>query len=318
MLDGLSRYRDERLLVGFETSDDAGLFKMPDGRILVQTVDFITPVVDDAHTFGRIAALNSMSDVYAMGGIPITAMSVFSYNCSAEEGLIREIMQGACDELTDAGCTLLGGHTVSDDEIKAGFAVTGVIEDDKYYRNCDLRPGDVLIYTKAIGIGILTTAIKAGKATNEQAEEVTKEMLISNRMAAELLRSYDVSAVTDITGFGLTGHACEMAKGAGLSIEINKSAIHVMEGAADFASQFVIPGGALSNQQFLGTDCTYEQMQDNSHIIYFDPQTSGGLLIGVCEDDAERMLSTLKDSGYPHVEVIGTVLPGGESPVVIK
>jgi selenide,water dikinase len=318
MLNGLVRPAEERLLVGFETSDDAGVFKMPDGSLLVQTVDFITPVVDDAYTFGRVSALNSVSDVYAMGGTPLTALSVLSYNCDVDKTLITAMMQGACDQLSTEGCALVGGHTVSDTEIKLGFAVTGTITDGRYFRNCDLREGDLLIYTKALGIGLATTAIKAARASEETIMEVTTQMLLSNGKAAGLLRSFAVSGVTDVTGFGLAGHGCEMAKGAELTIEFDTSAFSVVTGAPELAAAYIVPAGAFSNQAFLKEDCDFTMQADNSHIIFFDPQTSGGLLIGVSEKDAEDLLKALKDVGYSDSAICGRAVSKGKKPVILK
>jgi len=303
-LNGLKLYRPDNLLVGFETGDDAGVFDIGD-RYLVQTVDFITPVVDDPYQFGQIAALNSISDVYAMGGRPITAMSVFAYNCGVDSSDIKAMMQGAADELGKIECTLLGGHTVEDAEIKLGFSITGEITDKRIYKNVGLREGDILIYTKPLGIGLVSTALKAGLASEEHIKEVTETMLLSNKEASEIMKKFDCSACTDITGFGLAGHAYEMASGSNVSVEFFKDSAKVIDGTKDYASQFIIPAGAYSNMEFLNGKCTFETATDNSHMIYFDPQTSGGLLIGVSEKDSEKMLRALKDSGYSNSVSLG-------------
>lgn len=296
-LNGLKMHRPDELLVGFETGDDAGVLDIGGGVYLVQTVDFITPVVDDPHTFGRISALNSMSDVYAMGGAPLSALSVLLYSCSIDGNIIKAMLQGACDEFASAGCALAGGHTVSDNEIKLGFSITGKITDGKIYKNVGLREGDLLIYTKPLGIGLITTALKAEQATEEDIKAVTETMLTSNKGASELLRSFDVSACTDITGFSLAGHSFEMASGSGVTVEIHSDKVNVMPGAYEYAKNFIIPAGAYSNMDFLKDSCSYRMGQDNSHMVFFDPQTSGGLLIGVSEKDSEKMLGALKDLG---------------------
>lgn len=316
-LKGLDIFRPDQLLVGFETGDDAGVFDLGNGLYLVQTVDFITPVVDRAHTFGRISALNSMSDVYAMGGKPITALSVLLYNCSVGHEIIKDMMQGACDEFAKAGCALAGGHTVDDAEIKLGFAVTGTITDGRIYRNVGLREGDLLIYTKPLGIGLISTALKAGRASYEDIEEVTEVMLRSNAKASEVMKNFDVSAVTDVTGFGLAGHAYEMASGSGVTIQIESSKVGVMQGAYTYAKDFIIPAGAYSNMDFLGGKCRFEMKPDNAHMVFFDPQTSGGLLMGVSAADSERFIQALADEGI-QASVMAEAIAKTRHDIIIK
>ena len=284
------------------------MFKVRDDLYLIQTVDFITPVVDDPYTFGRIAAINSLSDVYAMGGTPITAMSVLMYNCSIDTSIISEMMQGAADELGKVKCTLLGGHTVEDPEIKLGFGVTGFVTDGKYYRNCDLRDGDILIYTKPLGIGILSTALKGELATENGRKVLTDAMLLSNYEASKILRKYDVSSVTDVTGFGLAGHSFEMAKGSGLSIEIFGDSASLLPSVKEYCEMGIIPAGAYHNRQFLLKDYQISDMLKKFEMIFFDPQTSGGLLIGVAERDSYGLLDALKNLGYQDSSVVGRVV----------
>jgi len=298
-LNGLKMSRPAELLVGFETGDDAGVFDMGNGLYLVQTVDFITPVVDDAYNFGRISALNSMSDVYAMGGTPVTALSVLLYNCAVGGEVIKEMLQGASDEFAKANCALAGGHTVDDPEIKLGFSITGKITDGKIYKNVGLREGDVLIYTKPLGIGLISTALKAEQASAEDIKAVTDVMLMSNRVTSEIMRKYDVSACTDVTGFGMAGHAYEMASGSDVTIEIDSQATYVLEGAFKYAKDFIIPAGAYSNMEFLDGKCQFDKKPDNAHMVFFDPQTSGGLLMGVSEADSTKFLSELLENGIP-------------------
>ena len=301
--------------VGFETSDDAGVFKIDDAKSLVQTVDFITPVVDDPYKFGQIAALNSLSDVYAMGGTPLTAMSVLMYNCDIDATLVQQMMQGACDELKKAKCTLLGGHTVEDEEVKLGFAITGTVVNGQYYKNSTLRSGDLLIYTKPLGIGIVATALKGELATAAEITQLETIMLTSNGKASELLKKYDVSACTDITGFGLAGHGFEMASGSAKSIVFKLENISFIESAVKYANMGIIPAGAYSNKQFMDNDYTFSNEEKAKEIILFDPQTAGGLLIGVSKEDAPPLLADLISAGYDDAAVVGTVTDPGEKAV---
>jgi selenide,water dikinase len=228
------------------------------------------------------------------------------------------MMQGAADEFAKVNCTLLGGHTVDDAEIKLGFSITGEITDGRIYKNVGLREGDLLIYTKQLGTGLVSTALKAGLASEPHIKAVSETMLLSNYEASKLLRKFDCSACTDITGFGLSGHAYEMASGSGVSIEIERKNINIIAGAQEYASQFIIPAGAYSNMDFIGDNCQVEMAQDNSHMVFFDPQTSGGLLIGVSEKDAQDMLQSLKDAGYPDSVIAGQVTPKKEKAIYLK
>jgi selenide,water dikinase len=308
----------KNLLVGFETNDDAGVFKIKDDYYIVQTVDFITPVVDDPYIFGRISAINSLSDVYAMGANPLTALSVLMYNCDIDEKIIGEMMQGAVDELASSNCALLGGHTVDDHEIKLGFAVTGFIDDGKIYKNCTLREGDLLVYTKPLGIGILTTAIKGEVISESALKQVTNAMLLSNKKASEIFKQFDVSAVTDVTGFGLAGHAFEMAKGSSVSLEIYMDNLKIFDEAKSLAQMGIIPAGAYYNKQFLTDNYDFVSDEKDNEIIVFDPQTSGGLLIGVSFTDGEKLLSKLIESGYEDSSIIGIVTQKSDKYLVFK
>ncbi len=310
----LNVYRDSKLEVGFETSDDAGVFKIDEAKSLVQTVDFITPVVDDPYKFGQIAALNSLSDVYAMGGTPITAMSILMYNCDIDKELIKQMMQGACDELRKANCTLVGGHTVEDQEVKLGFSVTGTVDNGKFYRNSTLRTGDLLIYTKPLGIGIVATAVKGELANAEETTEIEAIMLRSNGVAAELLKKYDVSACTDVTGFGLAGHGFEMAAGSKKSIIVEIDKIQFIASAIKYAEMGIIPAGAYSNKQFMDNDYLFSSGSKEKEIVLFDPQTAGGLLIGVAKEDARQLLADLSFD-YPGAVIIGKVTDQSETAI---
>ena len=316
-LNGLKITRPDELLVGFETGDDAGVYDMGNGLYLVQTVDFITPVVDDPYSFGRISALNSISDVYAMGGDPVTALSVLLYNCSIGGDVIREMLQGASDEFAKAGCALAGGHTVDDPEIKLGFSITGKITDGKIYKNFGAKEGDVLIYTKPLGIGLISTALKAQEASKADIKAVTDVMLMSNATASRIMRKHNVHACTDVTGFGMAGHSYEMASGSGLTIEIDSNATYTLEGAFEYAKNFIIPAGAYSNMDYLEGKCLFEKKNDNAHIVFFDPQTSGGLLLAIPESESGALLIELLENGIP-AQKIGRAIQKQAYDIVIK
>lgn len=294
--------------MGFETSDDAGVYKLDENRYIVQTVDFITPVCDDPYTFGRISAVNSLSDIYAMGADPLTALTVLMYNCDIDDEIISIMMQGACDELAKAKCSLLGGHTVNDSEIKLGFSVTGIITDGKIFKNVGLREGDIIVQTKPLGIGILATAVKGELATDEDIRNANNVMLTSNYNASKLLRKYDISACTDVTGFGLGGHLLEMSKGSNVTININISSVKLIDKVLTYASMGIIPAGAYFNKQFCIYDYRYSGKEKEKEIVMFDPQTSGGFVIGVSEKDADNLLKHLIDIGYENSSIIGQVV----------
>lgn len=293
--------------MGFETNDDAGVFKIRENFYLVETVDIITPVVDDPYTFGRISAINSLSDIYAMGAKPLTALSVLMYSCDIDTDIISKILQGAADELAKVHCTLVGGHTVSDSELKFGLAVTGYLENEKFYRNCTLREDDIIIYTKPLGIGILSTALKGELLSKEDEKRLTDTMLLSNYRASEVIRNYDVSGVTDVTGFGLGGHLFEMAKGSDKTVEVYIENLHFLPSTLKFADMGIIPGGAYLNKQYMIYNYEFLSSEKEKEILLFDPQTSGGLLIGVKFDDAEKLVTDLRSSGYEDAAIIGSV-----------
>lgn len=317
-LSGLDIFRDERVLVSFETSDDAGVFKLDEDKYIVQTVDFITPVCDDPFTFGRISAINSLSDIYAMGGEPLTALSILMYNCDIDESIISTMMQGACEEFKKVNCSLIGGHTVDDSEVKLGFAITGIIKDGKIFKNVGLRVGDKLIYTKPLGIGILSTAVKGEIATEYDIKNVNEIMLKSNYEASKLLRRYDVSACTDITGFGLGGHLLEMAKGSNKSVYIYIDNIKLISNTLKYSGMGIIPAGAYYNKQFFINDFQFNHNNKDMEIVIFDPQTSGGLMFAVSENDADEMLKELIAIGYNDSSIVGEVTELADSYLLIK
>ncbi len=299
---------DPNLIVGMEKPDDAGVYRISSDLALILTLDFITPVVDDPYLFGQIAVTNALSDVYAMGGRPVLAMNIICYPQKGEIGVLQEILRGGFDKLSEAGVLLIGGHSVDDSEIKFGLSVTGTVHPDKVLKNAGARPGDKLILTKPIGTGIISTAIKAGMAGPEEAAEMERSMNTLNRIPAELMSSYEVHACTDITGFGLLGHACEMIEGSDTGMAIQYSRVGVLSGVLKYLGMGLVPGGAYRNEEFRRTYIETEPGVSDDHIkVLFDPQTSGGLLIAVSEGDAEPFLEKLRSSGVTAASIIGEV-----------
>ena len=299
------------LLVGTETADDAGVFKITDDLALVQTLDFITPIVDEPFLFGQIAAANSLSDVYAMGGRPLTALNIVGFpRETLDLSILTEILRGGLMKVHEAGAVLLGGHTVNDLELKYGLSVPGGIHPGKIITNKGARTGDALILTKPLGTGIISTAKKAGMADAESAQEAVDSMLQLNRNAAEAMIGAGAHACTDITGFGLLGHGAEMAAGSGLSLRLFASQVPLLRRAKEYARSGLIPGGAYCNQDHFGVNIFFSPgVPESERILYFDPQTSGGLLIAVSRDRAEELLKRLQQTGVSHAALIGEVVP---------
>jgi selenide,water dikinase len=302
--------RHPHLLVGTETADDAGVFQISDQVALVQTVDFITPIVDDPYLFGQIAATNAMSDVYAMGGKPLTAMNIVGFpRSSLDVSILTEVLQGGLAKVHEAGAVLLGGHTVDDAEFKYGLSVTGIVHPQRVVTNRGAREGDVLILTKPLGTGIISTAHKAQMAEAPIFQGAVDSMVRLNGTASEVMVEYGVHACTDITGFGLLGHASGMAKGCGLSFRLDYPRIPILAGAREYAAQGMVPGGAYCNQEFFIRGVSISpKVSELERIILFDPQTSGGLLIALPSSDGEKLLRSLKEKGIPEASLIGQVI----------
>ncbi|WP_025783554.1 selenide, water dikinase SelD [Sporosarcina sp. D27] len=296
------------LLVGLDTSDDAGVYKLTDDLAIVQTLDFFTPIVDDPYDFGQIAATNAISDVYAMGGTPITALNIVAFPIAAlDKTILTEILRGAGDKLKEAGVTLVGGHSIDDQEPKFGLAVTGTVHPDKIRPNAGALPGDVLLLTKPIGVGIYTTSLKHGKLSDEEIKHVTSVMTTLNKTAAETMADFDVHAVTDVTGFGLLGHTSEMAKGSNAGITLNANAVPVLPRAKELAEGGHVPGGTKNNFAHLENDVTFASHLDQiDQWILCDAVTSGGLLIAVSPNEADDLLASLQKNGVD-AKQIGTV-----------
>ena len=310
MLGDLPRSTDDRVLVDFRTADDAGVYRWGGGAALVQTVDFFAPVVDDPYAYGQIAAANAVSDVYAMGGEPRTALAIAAWpRHGPPADVIKTIFRGGFDKLTEAGTALLGGHTVTDEEIKFGYAVTGEVDPGRIWRNAGARVGDRLVLTKPLGTGIIATAIKFARAPEESTAAAIRSMSRLNRdaaLAARRLPAAAVSACTDVTGFGLAGHACEMAEASDVALSIEATALPLLPGAEVLASANV-SGGSRTNQEHFGARVTVAAgVGEELRLIVFDPQTSGGLLLAVAPSEVGALLRGLSDEGVP-AQAIGRV-----------
>lgn len=287
------------LLVGLDTSDDAGVYRLSDELALVQTLDFFTPIVDDPYSFGQVAAANAISDIYAMGGKPLTVLNIVAFPISTlDKSILTEILRGAADKVSEAGATLVGGHSIDDKEPKFGLAVTGIVHPDKVRTNAGAKPGDKLILTKPIGVGIMTTSIKKDQLSQEEIERVTRVMATLNKTAAEVMESYQVHACTDVTGFGLLGHALEMAKGSGTGITIYNRKVPVLPRVRELAESGYVPGGTKNNFKHVEASITFpEEMEQVDRYILCDAVTSGGLLISVDPSQADELLQALLQAG---------------------
>ena len=299
------------MLVGFDHADDAGVYQIAPKQALVQTVDFFTPIVDDPYTFGQIAATNSLSDVYAMGGRPLTALALVCFPEEADLAILERILAGGLSKMMEAGCTVIGGHSIRDEETKFGYSVTGLIHPEKVLTNGGAQPGDALVLTKAIGTGVISTAIKKEKAESAWVEAATASMTTLNKSAAELLgrEAYPVHAMTDVTGFGLIGHAREIALASKVSLELRAASVPVLPGALECVRAGHVPGGLKANRDF--AECMVEYadgVAEDSKTLLFDPQTAGGLLISVSAEVALDLVAQLRDIGLPAAR-IGDVRP---------
>jgi selenide,water dikinase len=316
VLKRLPQRHDPNLLVGFDTADDAAVYRLSDQIAIVQTVDFFTPIVDDPALFGQIAAANSLSDVYAMGGRPVSALTIVAFPASQPAELLEQILRGGLEKMTEANCSVVGGHSIRDDDLKFGYAVTGLIDPAKIWRNVGALPGDRLILTKALGTGVIATALKQGKAEPSWVAAATESMARLNRDAAEALHEIDdaakdakpVHAVTDVTGFGLLGHAREMAVGGGVSLRIDHSRVPCIPGAVEASRGKFFSGGMANNREFLEgcVDVASSVLKEYEALLY-DPQTSGGLLASVAPDSADAAMAAFERHGVP-ARMIGEVL----------
>ena len=306
-------------MVGLETSDDAGVYRLSDELALVQTVDYFTPIVDDPYAFGQIAAANALSDIYAMGGKPLTVMNIVGFPISKlDKSILAAILEGGADKVREAGATLVGGHSIDDVDPKFGMAVTGLVDPRKVWTNANAKAGDALILTKPIGMGITTKAIKEAVASETVIEQVTYWMAMLNRQAAEIAKAYTVHAATDVTGFGLVGHALEMAKGSSLSLTILANQVPILPMTAAFAKQGLVPAGSRRNAAFVAQATTYvDGLDPIMPTLLTDAVTSGGLLLCVPEQQAASLVAELAQAGMTQSAVIGYFADGKPGTILV-
>ncbi len=303
------------MLVGTETSDDAGVFRLRPDLAIVNTVDFFTPIVDDPYVFGQISAANALSDVYAMGGEPKTAMNIVCFpKGKMDMEILGEILKGGADKVKESGAVVIGGHSIIDEEIKYGMAVTGVIHPDKIFRNVGVQEGDVLILTKPLGTGIVTTALKKGSASPESVDEAVKSMTTLNGTASLVMREFPVHACSDVTGYGLLGHAMEMASGSSVTLVIESANMPIIRSATELAEQGHLTGGCKRNRDYLEDKISIDKSLREGFVeVALDPQTSGGLLIAVAKRHAAKLIAELREAGVQCVAEVGYATARQES-----
>jgi len=314
----LPKTKHDNLLVGIDTADDAAIYKVNDDLALVETLDFFTPVVDDPYSFGQIAAANSLSDVYAMGGEPVICMNIACFPKELPKKTIENILRGGYDKVTEAGALLVGGHTVDDKEPKYGLSITGYVHPEKYLSNASAKAGDILILTKPIGVGVLNTALKGGLLNDKEIKNLIEIMATLNKNAKDAMVKVGANSCTDITGFGLLGHALEMAAGSKVSINIFANKIPVIDGAIDYAKMGIIPEGTYNNKKYAEKNILIDESVEREMVdLGFDPQTSGGLLISLSKENADDMKAALENFGVKY-GVIGEVLEEAEYKIYYK
>ncbi|MBV9761103.1 MAG: selenide, water dikinase SelD [Acidobacteriaceae bacterium] len=316
-LKSVPRVSNEKVLVGYDTADDAGVYDLtePGGRPLamVQTVDFFTPIVDDPYTFGGVAAANALSDIYAMGGRPVSALSLVVFPAKGDVADLESILRGGADKIHEAGCVILGGHSISDDEVKFGYAVTGLIDPRRILTNAGARAGDVLVFTKRIGTGVVSTALKKGMAAEADVQASIDQMLTLNREICDAILPFEIHGCTDVTGFGLLGHAREMALASGVTLEISASAVRFLPGAIEYSRAGARSGGLNNNREFVESCVRMAQdIPPEIEALLYDPQTSGGLLLSLGEEYAKKLLEQ-----RPEAYVIGRVREYETKPIEV-
>ena len=307
------------MIVGFETADDAGVYRLRDDLALVQTLDFFTPIVDDPFDYGRISALNSINDVWAMAGTPITALAITCFpKTGVDPAILTAIMRGGLETLNRYGVTLIGGHSVDNSQIMFGYSVTGVIHPSKIAANSGARAGDLIILTKPIGTGVIATGIKKERASEAVVNASVETMLTPGKHAAEAMREFEIKGATDVTGFALLGHAWELACASGVSIELFACAVPLLEGAIELATAGMLTSGDKTNREYVGGDVEISSTVDQHLLeLLFDPQTAGGMLISVNEEKAEALLARLREN-YPQAQIIGKVSPRRSHSIVVS
>lgn len=307
---------DENLVIGYDSKDDAAVYKVSDDIAIVQTLDFFPPMVDDPYTFGKIAAANALSDIYAMGGEIRTALNIVCFPESMDLNILGEIMRGGSEKVIEAGGTLAGGHSINDTDVKYGLSVMGIVHPDKIYPNNNGRPGDKLILTKKLGVGIVCTANRVGEASKEAMEEAVHSMTTLNKYASQACRKYEIHACTDVTGFGFLGHLHEMLDGK-MSCSIYADEIPVIQGALDYADEFLLTAAAQRNRNHVGEHVIFENIPFAMEEVLFDPQTSGGLLIAVNPAEADSLLAELTQIGLP-ARIVGELTEAQEKEIYVK
>jgi selenide, water dikinase len=329
VLGKLARQQDPNVLVGFDHADDAGVYQLTPETALVQTVDFFTPIVDDPYTFGQIAATNALSDVYAMGGKPLTALAIVCFPDKADIEILERILAGGLSKMIEAGCTVIGGHSIRDEETKFGYAVTGIVNPKRVLANQGAQAGDKLLFTKSLGTGVISTAIKKGLAKQGWIDAAVKSMTTLNKTAAEVITasgqpsavSHPVNAVhalTDVTGFGLIGHAREIALASNVALVFDSSKVAILEGALECIRAGYIPGGLKANRDFAECHVAYaDRVPEEIRTLLFDPQTAGGLLISVAASDSAALTLALRQAGVPAVE-IGEVTSSAKPMITVR
>jgi len=310
------RVANEKVLVGYDTADDAGVYDLTEAGgkplAMVQTVDFFTPIVDDPYTFGGVAAANALSDIYAMGGRPVTALSLVVFPAKGDIDDLEAILKGGANKIHEADCVILGGHSISEDEVKFGYAVTGLIDPQRIWTNAGAQPDDVLVFTKRIGTGVISTGLKKGIAQQQDVDASIDQMLTLNREVSETLQKLDVHGCTDVTGFGLLGHAREMALASNVTLEISASAVRFLPGAIEYSKEGAHSGGLNNNRDFVESCVAMPDIPSEIQALLYDPQTSGGLLISLRMDSARRLLEQ-----RPECYVVGRVKARATKPIEV-
>jgi selenide,water dikinase len=319
MLCGLNLHKSPNLIIGLDSPDDAAVYKINDTVAMVQTVDFFTPIVDDPYLFGQIAAANSISDIYAMGAEPVTAMNLVGFPSNKlDSAVLKDILRGGSDKMAEAGVCLVGGHSIDDHEIKYGLSVTGFVHPDKILAKGGAKTGDAIFLTKTLGVGIISTALKGGAASEVAAQKAADSMSMLNRAAGEAVQEAGVNACTDITGYGLIGHAMEVAKASNKTLRLNSLSIPCFEEALEYASDGFVPGGALNNRNYYHADVSCEgEIASELMDVFYDPQTSGGLLVTLDVSKKESFMNLCKEKGVS-VFHVGEVLGNSSGNIIIK
>lgn len=318
VLRNIPKLNNENLLVGFDTSDDAAVYKLADDKAIIQTLDFFTPVVNDPYDFGQIAAANALSDIYAMGGKPTLALNIVGFPSCLNHSILEKILLGGAEKVKEAGAILVGGHSVEDDEPKYGLSVTGEVHPKKIISNATAKTGDIILLTKPLGVGILLTALKADLLDDEKVQELIMNMKTLNNVAGEAMQKFPVNSGTDVTGFGLLGHLYEMAKGSNKSIEIDSSTIAIIDGTIEQAEMGIIPAATYRNQEYLSDFVSFDNIEVSMQDILFDPQTSGGLIISIPKDYLNNLTDYLDEHLETDYSIIGKVIDQKEKAIYVK